>query len=479
MSKSFICPVILCGGSGTRLWPLSRKSFPKQYLTFMSNNNKSLLQDTYERISNIENIMDPILVCNEEHRFIAAEQMREINIQPNTILLEPFGRNTGPAITLSSLIAIQNSEDPILLILSSDHQIKKRNKLLEVIKLGIHYAELGKLVTFGVIPSSPNTGYGYIKSEKPFDSYETKGSKILEFIEKPSYENACNLVKDKRYTWNSGIFMFKAKTMLSEMNKYHPEVIKYCKKAINESKNDLDFKRINEEHFKNCPDISFDVSVMEKTQDGIVLPLDADWSDIGSWKSVWETSEKDKNNNVLNGNIFVKETKNCYLRSEQRLIAGIGLNDLIVVETNDAVLISNKNETQKVKNIVEILKEEGIKASFQHQKFYRPWGHYLTLSEAERWQVKIIQVKPGEKLSLQLHHHRSEHWIVVNGTAKVEINDKSELLTENQSTYIPLGSSHRLSNPGKIPLILIEVQSGSYVGEDDIVRFQDKYGRSK
>ena len=477
MTKSFINPVILCGGSGTRLWPLSRKSFPKQYLSFISKNNNSLLQDTYERISKIENIMNPILVCNEEHRFIAAEQMREINIKPNSILLEPFGRNTGPAITLASLIAIQNSQDPILLVLSSDHEIKKHNKFIEAIKSGINYAELGKLVTFGVIPSSPKTGYGYIKSEKPFNLSESKGSKILEFIEKPTYENACNLIKDKRYTWNSGMFMFKAKTMLSEMNKYYPEIIKYCTQAINESKNDLDFKRINEEYFKKCPNISFDVSVMEKTQNGIVLPLDADWNDIGSWQSVWETSEKDKNNNVLNGNIFVKETKNCYLRSEKRLIAGIGLNDLIVVETNDAVLISNKNETQKVKNIVDTLKEKGISASYQHQKIYRPWGHYLSLSEDDRWQVKLIQVKSGEKLSLQLHHHRSEHWIVVEGTAKVELDSKITFLSENQSIYIPLGSKHRLINPGKIPLTLIEVQSGSYVGEDDIVRFEDKYGR--
>ena len=477
MTKSFINPVILCGGSGTRLWPLSRKSFPKQYLSLISKNNKSLLQDTYERISKIENIINPILVCNEEHRFIAAEQMREINIQPNSILLEPFGRNTGPAITLASLIAIQNSEDPILLILSSDHEIKKCSKFIEAIKLGINYAELGKLVTFGVIPSSPNTGYGYIKSEKPFNSSDLKGSKILEFIEKPTYESACNLIKDKKYTWNSGMFMFKAKTMISEMNKYYPEIIKYCKQAINESTNDLDFKRINEECFKNCPNISFDVSVMEKTQNGIVLPLDADWSDIGSWESVWETSEKDENNNVLNGNIFVQETKNCYLRSEKRLIAGIGLNDLVVVETNDAVLISNKNETQKVKNIVETLKEKGIPASYQHQKIYRPWGHYLSLAEEDRWQVKLIQVKPGEKLSLQLHHHRSEHWIVVGGTAKVELDSKITFLSENQSIYIPLGSKHRLINPGKIPLTLIEVQSGSYVGEDDIIRFEDKYGR--
>lgn len=477
MSTNNIIPAILCGGSGTRLWPLSRKSFPKQYLSFMSKNNKSLLQETYERISKLENIMNPILVCNEEHRFIAAEQMREINIQPNTILLEPFGRNTGPAITLAALIAIQKSEDPIILILSSDHEIKNNNKFIEVIKKGIDYAELGKLVTFGVVPSSPNTGYGYIKSEAPFNLSETKGSKILEFIEKPSYQKACNLIKDKRYTWNSGMFMFKAKTMLSEMNKFCPEIIDYCKKAINKSKNDLDFKRINEEYFKNCPNISFDVAVMEKTQNGIVLPLDADWSDIGSWESVWEQAKKDKNNNVLNGNVFVEETKNCYLRSEQRLIAGIGLNDLIVVETNDAILISNKKETQKVKNIVEDLKGKGIPASFQHQKIYRPWGHYLSLSEDDRWQVKLIQVKPGEKLSLQLHHHRSEHWIVVRGTAKVELDSKISVLSENQSIYIPLGSKHRLINPGKIPLTLIEVQSGSYVGEDDIVRFEDKYGR--
>tara|TARA_B100000886_G_scaffold134243_1_gene90604 strand:- start:6027 stop:7460 length:1434 start_codon:yes stop_codon:yes gene_type:complete len=477
MSINPVIPAILCGGSGTRLWPLSRKSFPKQYLSFMSNQDKSMLQETYQRVSKIKNLLDPILVCNEEHRFIAAEQMREINVNPNTILLEPFGRNTGPAITLAALIAIQKADDPILLILSSDHEIKNQNKFIQAIKKGIEYAERGKLVTFGVVPKSPHTGYGYIKSDKPFDLSEIKGNKILEFTEKPSYEKACNFIKDHRYTWNSGIFLFKAKSMLSEMKKYNPEIIEFCKQSLNQSEQDLDFKRLEKEHFKKCPNISFDISVMENTKKGIVLPLDADWNDIGSWESVWETSKKDENNNVLNGNVFLKDSQNCYLRSEQRLIAGIGLKDLVVVETNDAVLISKKNDTQKVKNIVEILKEKGFEASYKHQKIFRPWGHYLSLAGENRWQVKSILVKPGEQLSLQMHHHRSEHWIVVTGTAKVELNSEIKVLSENESIYIPLGSKHRLINPGKIALILIEVQSGSYVGEDDIVRFEDKYGR--
>ncbi len=479
MPINSVIPAILCGGSGTRLWPLSRKSFPKQYLSFMSNQGKSLLQETYQRVSNIENLLDPILVCNEEHRFIAAEQMRGINVKPNTILLEPFGRNTGPAITLAALIALQKADDPIVLILSSDHEIKNQNKFIEAINKGIEYADRGKIVTFGVIPTSPHTGYGYIKSDKPFDLAEIKGNKILKFTEKPSYEEACKFIKDRRYTWNSGMFLFKAKSMLTEMGKYYPEIIEFCKESLNQSQKDLDFKRLNKEHFKKCQNISFDISVMENTKNGVVLPLDADWNDIGSWESVWETSEKDENNNVLKGNIVVEDSQNCYLRGEQRIIAGIGLKDLVVVETNDAVLISKKNDTQKVKKIVGILKEKGFEASYKHQKIYRPWGHYLSLAGEKRWQVKSILVNPGEQLSLQMHHHRSEHWIVVSGTAKVELDGEIKVLSENESIYIPLGSRHRLINPGKIDLILIEVQSGSYVGEDDIVRFEDKYGRLK
>ena len=474
-----IIPVILCGGTGSRLWPLSRESYPKQYISLVSQDQKSLLQETYQRISNLENLINPILICNEEHRFIAAEQMREINVEKNTILLEPIGRNTGPAITLAALLALQKETDPMLLILSSDHVIKNTKNFIDVINLGINYADKDKLVTFGVVPTSPQTGYGYIKSDQPFNLKGIKGNKITDFTEKPTYEKACEFLKDKRYTWNSGIFLFRAKTVLSEIKKYCPEILHSCEKSIYKSNKDLEFVRVNEKYFENCPNASFDISVMENTRNGIVLPLNAGWNDIGSWEAIWETSEKDENNNFKSGKVFLKDSKNCYLRSEKRLIAGIGLDDLIVVDTNDAVLVSKKNKAQNVKDIVQMLREKGESASYKHQKIYRPWGHYLSLAEDQRWQVKSISVNPSESISLQMHHHRSEHWVVVSGTAKVELNGEITFLSENQSIYIPLGSKHRLTNPGKIALIIIEVQSGSYVGEDDIVRFEDKYGRSK
>ncbi len=403
--------------------------------------------------------------------------MREIGIKPNTILLEPFGRNTGPAITLAAFIALEKEEDPLILILSSDHEIKNKNKFIKAIEKGTTYAEDDKLVTFGVVPNAPETGYGYIKAENPFDLSEYNGQKILEFTEKPSFEKASELIKDKKYTWNSGIFLGKARKILEEMNKFAPEIVMACKNALSKREHDLEFLRLNKKEFGKSPDISFDVAVMEKTNEGIVIPLDAGWNDIGSWKSVWEISKKDSNNNSIKGNIVLEKTQNCYIRSEERLIVGIGLNDLVVIDTNDALLITDKNQTQEVKKMVNLLNKRKISAGNQHQKIYRPWGHYLSVVEKSRWQVKLIYVKPGQKLSLQMHHHRSEHWIIVSGTAKVELNQETSILEENRSIYIPLGSKHRLINPGKIPLILIEVQSGSYVGEDDIVRFDDSYGR--
>ena len=478
MNNSII-PVILCGGAGTRLWPLSRASYPKQFLSLNSYNKNSLLQNTYKRISELDNIQRPILVCNEEHRFIVAEQMREINIKPNSIILEPFGRNTAPAITLAALKSLEIEEDPILLVLSSDHEIKNNKRFLDVLIKGIDYALEDKLITFGIIPSSPEVGYGYIKSEKPFNTSVIEGHKIYKFIEKPDIDTAKSFIQNKCFTWNSGMFMFKARKILEEIKIYSPEVLKNCQESINKKTLDLDFERINPNEFKNCPNISIDFAVMEKTQQGFVLPLEVGWSDIGSWEAVWESSEKDKEGNCCIGKTLIEDSQNCYVRSENRLVAGLGLKDLVVIETNDAILVAKKNKSQKIKNIVKKLKEKNIPQGQQHLKIYRPWGHYLSIVEESRWQVKLIFVKPGEKLSLQMHHHRSEHWIVVDGTAEVEINNKRELLSENQSTYIPLGSTHRLINPGKIPLILIEVQSGSYVGEDDIVRIQDIYGRSK
>ena len=476
MSSNALIPVILCGGSGTRLWPLSRQSFPKQFLSLSSNDNYSLLQNTIKRISNLKKISTPILVCNEEHRFLVAEQMRGINVKDFSILLEPFGRNTAPAIAISALKALEKNDDPILLILSSDHEILNKEKFINTLNAGINYAENEKLVTFGIVPTSPETGYGYIKAQKPFTD-NIQGIDIKEFLEKPDLEKAKELIKDKRFTWNSGIFMFKAKTIIAELEKYFPDIVKYSKESLKKSRDDLDFVRLEKMSFKKCPNISIDFAVMEKTKKGTVLPLDANWNDIGSWQSVWEVSNKDKNGNFTKGKTIIKNTKNCYLSSDARLLVGIGLEDLIVVETNDAILVSNKKESQKVKEIVKILGDKKIPEGLKHSKIYRPWGHYKSIFEEERWQVKLIEVKSGGKLSLQMHHHRSEYWIIVGGTAEVEVDDKTKILTENESIYIPLGSKHRLTNPGKIPLTLIEVQSGSYVGEDDIVRFEDIYGR--
>ena len=477
MNKDLIIPVILCGGVGTRLWPISRQSFPKQFLPLSSNNEKSLLQNTYDRIKDINGICDPILVCNEEHRFIAAEQMREINIKPISILLEPFGRNTAPAITLSALMALEKAENPTLIVLSSDHEVKNKENFLKKIKEGINFANQDKLITFGVVPTHAETGFGYIKADKPVNEEDNNAFEIAEFTEKPNIEKAEEFILDDRYTWNSGMFIFKAKEIIKEIEKFCPEILDFCKKSLSQSEYDLDFRRLNKKVFSKCPNISIDIAVMEKTNRGLVIPLDAGWSDIGSWQAVWETSNKDESENVIKGKVILNESKRCLVRSEYRLVVGIGLSNLVVVETNDALLIAEKSKAQKVKDIVQTLKEKKLPESYQHRKIYRPWGFYTSVVEEPRWQVKQILVKPGEQLSLQMHHHRSEHWIVVKGTAKVEINERLTILSENQSIYIPLGAKHRLTNPGKIPLILIEVQSGSYVGEDDIIRFEDNYGR--
>ncbi len=477
MHKDLIIPVILCGGSGTRLWPISRQSFPKQYLPLSTNNEKTLLQNTFERVKDIKGICNPILVCNEEHRFIAAEQMREINTKPISILLEPFGKNTAPAIALSALIALEKEENPLLIVLSSDHEVKDKEKFIKTVKDGINFAKKDKLITFGVVPTHAETGFGYIKADKVLSEGDSIAYEIAEFTEKPNIKKAEEFILDDRYTWNSGMFIFRAKEIINEINKFFPEILDFCRKSLSQSEYDLDFRRLNKETFSKCPDVSIDVAVMEKTNKGLVIPLDAGWSDIGSWQAVWETSNKDQSENVIKGKVILNDSKKCLVRSEHRLVVGIGLTNLVVVETNDALLISEISKTQKVKDIVQTLKEKKLTEGYQHRKIYRPWGFYTSVVEESRWQVKQIFVKPGEQLSLQMHHHRSEHWIVVKGTAKVEVNNTKSILTENQSIYIPLGSKHRLINPGKIPLILIEVQSGAYVGEDDIIRFEDNYGR--
>lgn len=480
ITDNSIIPVILSGGSGTRLWPLSRESYPKQFLALDSRTKKTLLQKTYERLLGLEGLENPILICNENHRFIVAEQFREINTDPQAIILEPVGRNTAPAIAVAALQAISLGKDPLLLILAADHLIENIIEFQRVIQSAKVYAKQGRLVTFGIVPTCAETGYGYIEAkELNDDEDQIDGIEINKFIEKPNQEIAEKLIKDSRYTWNSGMFLFKASSIISELEKFSPEIINYCKIAIEKDVEDLDFLRLETESFKKCPKISLDIAVMEKTKLGTVLPLNAGWSDIGSWKSLWDISQKNKDGNYINGKIIAEKSRNCYLESEQRLIVGIGIENLIVVDTNDAILVANRDQSQNIGNIIKNLCSKDFPEGKIHRKIYRPWGNYTTIVEGNRWLVKLIEVKPNASLSLQMHHYRAEHWVVVNGTALIEKNGEKQLLSENESTFIPLGCKHRLSNPGRIKLELIEVQSGVYLDEEDIIRFEDSYGRTK
>ena len=472
-----ITPVILSGGSGTRLWPLSRESFPKQYLSLISEDNKSMFQLTQQRISNLKGLKNPILICNEAHRFIVAEQMREIGIKPQSILLEPFGRGTAAAITLAALKALELEDDPLLLVLSADHYIKNSNDFIDVIERSINSVLNNKLVTYGIKPNNPSTGFGYIKFKKNKDDNDLEGSPIENFLEKPDLEKAKKMIMESNYLWNSGIFFFKAKIILKEIRRFHPEIFNKCNLSIKKSQIDLDFQRIDIESFMECPNIPIDIAVMEKTNLGYVFPLKVGWKDLGSWDSVWEVSNKDKDGNSKKGNIFSSKTKNCYLRSEDRLIVALGIEDLAIIETRDALLVAKKSYSQEIKHIVGKLKKEKISEGISHKRIYRPWGFFETLIEENLWKVKFIKVNAGASLSLQMHKCRSEHWIVVNGKAKVQVGDKIIYLGPNQNVSIPLGSLHRLSNETNEDLKIIEVQTGSYLGEDDIIRFDDNYGR--
>ena len=474
--KNELIPVILSGGKGSRLWPLSRECFPKQYINIDQETDKTLLQNTFLRLKGINNLRNPIIICNEQHRFIVAEQMRTINVKPDPILLEPFGRNTAPAVALAALIANNRNIDPNLLILSSDHEIRDHEAFQQIINEALIYSTEGRIVTFGIRPSSPETGYGYIESLN-FLSDKNKSSDIKRFIEKPSLGNANEYIKSNKFRWNSGIFLFKSSTILNELEKFEPNILDICKEALKENLCDMDFIRINEEIFKKCSNIPLDKAVMEKTNLGTVLDFKSDWIDIGSWKSVWENSKKDSKGNVLKGKALIKNSKNCHLRSESRLLVGLGLKNITVVETSDAVLVTDNNSTQKVKDIVDVLKNNNFSESNTNSKMYRPWGHYTSIFEENNWKVKRIEIHPNSSLSLQSHKFRAEHWVVVNGTAKVEINNKISILEVNESIYVPRGTKHRLSNTTDIPLIIIEIQSGSYLGEDDILRFEDSYGR--
>ena len=463
-------PVILAGGSGSRLWPKSRAALPKQFLSLTSDN--TMLQDTVARLHGT-NAEHPIFICNESHRFLVAEQLRNKQVEHSGILLEPVGRNTAPAIALAALHSTKNGEDPVLLILAADHLIKNIEAFHSAVEDAESLANDGKLVTFGIVPTQAHTGYGYIKSGETIPY----GFNVSEFIEKPDFETALKYVSSDKYFWNSGMFMFKASRYIEELEKFNPTMLDVCKRAIETEAPDLDFIRVDSEIFCTCPDDSIDYAVMEKTDSAAMVPLDAGWSDVGSWKSLWETSEKDKNGNVCIGDTILENTTNSYVNAEERLISVIGLENVIVVETKDAVMVASKDDSQSIKHVVNQLKAEKRPEFEFHREVFRPWGSYDSIDSGARFQVKRITVKPSEKLSVQMHHHRAEHWIVVSGSANVTIDEQTQLVTENESVYIPIGAVHSLENPGKIPLELIEVQSGAYLGEDDIVRFSDRYGR--
>ncbi len=475
--KNKLLPIILCGGSGTRLWPLSRRSFPKQYLSINNKQNCSFLQTTIKRIKSLKDSDNPIIICNEEHRFITAEQLRQIKIKPKSIILEPSSQNTAPAITAAALKSISNGHDPILLILPSDHQITNEDDFLHSIEQAKESAINGKIVTFGIKPNKPATGFGYIMAKDPLQRIKNKPYKIEKFIEKPNLELAKKLYKNERYSWNSGIFMAKASVLIKELNKYIPQIVNNCKESFTKKINDLDFERLEKNSFQKCQNISIDKAIMEKTSLGVVFPLEVDWSDIGSWNSYWERSPKDEKGNVLIGDALGISSKNCLISSNSRLTVGLDIDDLIIIETNDAVLVTKKSDSENVKSLVKHLKKINRLEGEENRKVYRPWGNYVSVDSSFLWKIKRIEVNPGASLSLQLHKKRAEHWIVVRGIANVEINEKKFILQENQSCFIPEGHKHRLSNLNKEPLIIIEVQSGTYLGEDDIIRLEDNYGR--
>lgn len=464
-----LLPVIMAGGSGSRLWPLSRSLYPKQFIRLTS--EKSMLQETVARLDGVEH-QAPLFICNEDHRFIVAEQLRETQQTHSGILLEPIGRNTAPAIALAALHAQQQGNDPTLLVLAADHVINATEPFKQAIRDAEPIAESGQLVTFGIVPHAPETGYGYIKKG---EAYSEAGFHVSEFVEKPALATAEHYVQSGDYCWNSGMFMFKASRFLEELQAHRPDILAVCQQAMAQAKPDLDFVRVDEAAFEQCPAESIDYAVMENTQDAVMVPMDAGWSDVGSFSALWEISPRDGAGNAVVGDVLTEAAENNYIYSQDKLVSAVGVEDLVIVETKDAVLVANRHKVQDVKSIVSQLKQRNRTEYQQHREVYRPWGSHDEIAAGERYHVKHLKIKPGERTALQQHHHRAEHWVVVQGTAKVTNGDKSYLVAENASTFIPLGAPHRIENPGKIDLHLIEVRSGSYLREDDVVRLEE-YG---
>ncbi|MDK9559582.1 mannose-1-phosphate guanylyltransferase/mannose-6-phosphate isomerase [Marinobacter sp. M216] len=469
-----IHPVIMAGGTGSRLWPLSRQLNPKQFLK-LTDSPLSMLQSTVARLEGM-NADKPLLICNEEHRFLAAEQMRQSGQEDVQIILEPCGRNTAPAIALAAIQLCERAgnDNPLMLVLAADHLIQDTEAFQKGVAKAVPLAEQGKLVTFGIVPSHAETGYGYIHrgTELANDCYS-----VDKFVEKPDVNTANAYLTSGDYLWNSGMFLFSARDYLKELETHRPDILSACRAAIADASKDLHFTRVNPQLFADCPSESVDYAVMEKTDKAAVVALDAGWSDIGSWSALWDVSSKDDAGNSLTGDVIAKDTANTLVRADSRLVATVGVDNLVIIETKDALLVAHKDKVQDVKSVVEQIRNDGRHEHMNHREVYRPWGVYDSIDNGARYQVKRITVKPGAKLSVQMHHHRAEHWIVVSGTAQVTNGEKTYLVTENQSTYIPVGQVHSLENPGVIDLELIEVQSGSYLGEDDIVRYEDRYGR--
>ena len=470
-------PVILSGGSGSRLWPLSRQLYPKQFLPLTG--EQSLFQQTLQRLDH-EMIEAPIVICNQEHRFIVGEQLRLAGRRAQSILLEPFGRNTAPAVAIAAQQLVSMGRgDELMLVLPADHLITDQAAFLQALNVAQGAAEAGELVLFGIRPERPETGYGYVKCGQGNRLDEASGVLPVErFVEKPDHARACEFVESGAYFWNSGMFLFRASRYLEELRQHEPDIHETCQLAWSQSQSDFEFVRIDAEAFAFCPDRSIDYAVMEKTTRARLVPLSAGWSDVGAWSSLWEVGPKDEQGNVLKGDVLVHDSHNCYVHGSSKLVSLVGLEDVVVVETKDAVMVARKDRVQDIKHLVNQLQQQGRPEARNHREVFRPWGSYDSVDMGRRFQVKRIHVRPGASLSLQKHHHRAEHWVVVSGTAEVRCNDRTYLLTENQSTYIPVGAVHRLTNPGKIPLEMIEVQSGSYLGEDDIERLEDIYGRN-